>query len=215
MGIIIPLYKILQTMKKYILILISILFMQNSVAQIKSHYGITAGLNVSTGILPELKINSLNNIIHGEDVVQGNPQLADFVNLYKAGLFYRLDGGIGSAKLTLSYTSTNIHKDIKTLLGDINALNINLSYLDLDLSYNLNIFHHFYFSAGYVPSLLINHDGNLDVNLFDQRVSGGFGYRFSNGMSIDIDTLIGIGEVINGSYIHNVMIPFTVSIPLK
>ena len=202
-------------MKKYLIILISLLFAQNSVAQIKSHYGITGGLNVSTGILPELKINSLSNIIHGDDVVQGDPQLADFVNLYKVGLFYRLDGGIGSAKLTLSYTSTNIHKDIETLLGDINALDINLSYLDLGFSYNLNIFHHFYFSAGYVPSILINHDGNLDINLFDQRVSGGFGYRFSNGMSIDLDTLVGIEEIIDGSYIHNVMIPITVSIPLK
>ena len=202
-------------MKKIVLALALVLSIQNSFGQLKTRYGITAGLNVSSAILPELKLNSLNNILHGEDVVKGQAQLADYVSLYKLGFFYKIDGRIGAIKFNANYTSTNIHKDIETLLGDVNVLNINLSYLDFDITYNLNLSKHFYFSAGYVPSLLLDHNGNLDINGFDQRIVSGFGFRFANGASIDLDAVVGIYEIINGSYIHNVMIPVTVSIPLK
>jgi hypothetical protein len=185
-------------------------------AQLKFKYGATIGLNVSSAILPELKLNTdLNSILHGDDVVQGDPQLADYVALYKAGLFLRLDGNIGSAKLNLDYTVTNIHEDIDTAIFSVNALDINLSYFDINFTYNLNLFKSFYISAGYIPSILLSHEGNLDIESFDQRALAGFGFKFGNGATIDLDAIVGISEIIQGSYIHNVMIPVTLSIPFN
>jgi len=80
---------------------------------------------------------------------------------------------------------------------------------------NLNIFKHFYLSAGYIPALLIEHQGNLDINELDQRVLSGFGFKFDNGITLDLNAIVGLSEVIDGSYIHNVMIPVTLSIPLN
>ena len=202
-------------MKKIATIILFVFFAGQISAQIKIRYGITGGLNVSSAILPELKLNNLNNIIHGDDVVKGEAQLADFVNLYKVGLFYKIDGDVGTLRFDLDYTSTNIHKDIKTFFGNIEALNIDLTYLDFNVVYNLNIGRNFYFSAGYVPSLLLDHNGNLDVNGFDHKALTGFGYRFANGATVDLNALIGLSEIIDGSYIHNVMIPISVSIPLN
>ena len=202
---------------KRILILFFILAIHlNSFSQVKFRYGITAGLNISTAILPDLKLNTnLNSILKGDDVVQGQPQLADYVAMYKAGVFIKLDGGIAALKLNLNYDKTNIHKDLNAAVFTINALDINLGYLDLELTGHLNIFKHFYISAGYIPALLIEHQGNLSVNDFDQRILGGFGFRFGNGTTLDFDAVIGLSEVIDGSYIHNVMIPITLNIPLN
>jgi hypothetical protein len=97
----------------------------------------------------------------------------------------------------------------------VDALNINLSYLDFDMTANLNLTKHFYISAGYVPSFLIKHQGNLNINDFDQRFLTGFGFRFGNGTTLDFDAVVGLSEVIDGSYIHNVMIPITLSVPLN
>ena len=202
---------------KRILILFFILAIHlNSFSQVKFRYGITAGLNISTAILPDLKLNTnLNSILKGDDVVQGQPQLADYVAMYKAGVFIKLDGGIAALKLNLNYDKTNIHKDLNAAVFTINALDINLGYLDLELTGHLNKFKHFYISAGYIPALLIEHQGNLSVNDFDQRILGGFGFRFGNGTTLDFDAVIGLSEIIDGSYIHNVMIPITLNIPLN
>ena len=203
-------------MRKLIVFILYIGLLQNAQAQIKFRYGLTAGLNLSSAILPDLKVNTnINSILQGEDVVKGAPQLADFVALYKAGIFFRLDGGIGSLKLNVNYTRTNIHEDINTDIFNIKALDIDLNYLDFDITYNLNLFKHFYISAGYVPSLLLDHEGNLNINDFDQRLLAGIGFRFANGATIDFNAVAGIVEIIDGSYIHNIMIPITINIPLN
>ncbi len=203
-------------MKRILVLFFIIVIQMNSFSQVKFRYGITAGLNISTAILPDLKLNTnINGILQGDNVVQGKPQLADYVALYKAGIFIKLDGGVAALKLNLNYDKTNIHKDLNASIFTINALDINLGYLDFEMTAHLNIFKHFYISAGYIPSILIEHQGNLNINDFDQRVLGGFGFRFSNGTTLDFDAVIGLSEVIDGSYIHNVMIPITLNIPLN
>ena len=185
-------------------------------SQIKFRYGVTAGLNVSTGILPELRLNTnINSILQGDDVIQGNPELADYVALYKAGVFIKLEGGGASLKFNVNYDKTKIHKDIDVTIFSIDAIDINLSYIDFDMTANLNIFKHFYISMGYIPALLLEHQGNLNINDFEQRLLAGFGIRFRNGMTFDLDAVASIPELINGSYIHNVMIPITLSIPFN
>ncbi len=203
-------------MKKVIIFVLLISSFQTLQAQSKFRYGITAGLNLSTAVLPDLEINTnLNAILHGENVVKGSPQLADLISLYKAGVFFRYDVKIGFLKFNINYTKTNIHKDIDAGIFNINALDIQLDYLDLDIGFQLNLFKHLYFSAGYIPSILLNHDGNLNINDFDQRLFSGLGFRFANGATIDLNAVVGLSEVIEGSYIHNVMIPVTVNIPLN
>ena len=203
-------------MKKALFLLVVLVQFQTINAQIKLKYGAAIGMNISTAILPELKLNTnINSILRGDNVVQGNPQLADFMTLYKAGIFIKLDGNIGAAKLNLDYTVANIHKDIHEIVFNVNALDINLSYIDINITYNLNLYKGFYLSAGYVPSFLLAHEGNLDIDNFDQRVLVGFGFGFKNGITIDFDTIVGLTEVIEGSYIHNIMIPITLSIPFN
>jgi len=203
-------------LKKYLIIILSILIFQNIRGQIKFKYGITGGLNVSTAILPDLKLNtSMNSILQGDDVVQGTPQLADYVALYKAGIFVRLDSKIINLRFDVVYDKTNILKKVDAIIFNVDALNINLAYLDFGMVLNLNIFKHFYLSAGYIPALLIEHQGNLDINELDQRVLSGFGFKFDNGITLDLNAIVGLSEVIDGSYIHNVMIPVTLSIPLN
>jgi len=203
-------------MKRLYIILLIGLFIIPSQAQVKFRYGLTAGLNLSSAVLPDLKLNTnINSILQGEDVVKGEAQLADFVSLYKAGMFFKLDGKIGSAKLNITYTKTEVHKELNTGIFNVEALDILLDYLDFEMSYNLNLSKHFYFSLGYVPSLLLDHEGNLDINGLDQRLLTGFGFRFANGASIDLNAIAGITEIIDGSYIHNIMIPITINIPLN
>ena len=208
--------KISSMKTKLFYFIIFIYSIQTGYSQVKFRYGITAGLNVSTAILPELKLNTnLNSILNGDGVIQGKPELADYVALYKAGVFARLDAGIFSLKFNVNYDKTNIHKEVDAGIFSAEALNINLSYLDLDITANINLFKHFYFSAGYIPSFLLEHHGNLNINDFDQRLLTGFGFKFGNGTTLDFDAVIGLSEIIDGSYIHNVMIPVTLSIPLN
>jgi len=203
-------------MKKLILITFVFFNFLSIKAQPKLYYGITAGANISSAILPDLDINTdINAILHGDAVAEGTPQLADFVTLYKAGVFFRLDGKIGSAKLNINYTKSNISEDVDATLVNIEALDLNLGYLDFDITYNLNLFKNFYFSAGYIPSILVNNEENLDINSFDQRLLTGIGFRFANGATIDFNAVASISEIIDGSYIHNIMIPITVNIPLN
>lgn len=202
-------------MKRYFVILF-IFISLNTFSQIRFRYGITAGLNVSTAILPELKLNTnINSILRGDDVVQGDPQLADYIAMYKGGIFMRLDGGIGSLKFNLNYDKTNIHQNLDTRVFSINALDIDLSYLDFEMTANLNISKNIYLSGGYIPALLIEHQGNLDINNLDHRILTGFGIRIKDSVTIDLDAIIGLSEIIDGSYIHNVMIPVTINIPLN
>ena len=203
-------------MKRLYIILLAISIPLGLNAQLKFRYGLTAGLNLSTAVLPDLKINTnLNSILRGENVVQGEPQLADMVSLYKGGVYFTLGGKIGNLKLSTTYTRTNIYKKIDVSIFSVEALNILLDYLDVEICYNLNLSKHFYISAGYIPSFLLHHKGNLNVNDFDQRLLSGFGFRFSNGIALNFDAILGINEVIDGSYIHNLMIPITLNIPLK
>jgi len=203
-------------MKKTFLIIIFLLIGQIVQAQLTSRYGLTAGLNVSSAILPDLKINTdINSILHGESVIEGDPQLADLVALYKIGFFYRIDGKIGSIKLNANYTKTNIHKDLDLIVYTIDELNLQLDYLDFDITYQLNIFKHFYLSLGYIPSFLLKQNNNLNINNFDQRLLAGVGFRLVHGITLDFNAIAGINEVINGSYIHNIMIPITLNIPLN
>ena len=203
-------------MKRFLLFLLFLISL-NTFSQIKFRYGITAGMNVSTALLPELKLNTdIRSILEGEDdVVQGDPQLADFIAMYKGGLFMRLDGGVGSLKLNVVYDKTNIHENLDAKIFSANVLDITLGYLNFEMSANLNLFKHFYISVGYIPALLIEHKGNLNINEFDPRLLSGFGLRIGDGVTVDFNAIIGISEVIDGSYIHNVIFPVTLNIPLK
>ncbi len=203
-------------MKKIALIILIFVGI-NAYAQKGFRYGITAGLNVSSGILPELDLNTnINSILKGDRVVQGNPQLADFVFLYKAGIFLRYDGKVGSAKFNINYTTTNIKKTLDLHIFNAEILDIDLRYLDFDLTYQLNIFKHFYINLGYVPSILLSDNVSLaDVQKIDSRVLSGIGFKLFNGVTLDMNAVIGIKEVIEDSYVHNVMIPVTLNIPLN
>ena len=202
-------------MKRFLILFVIFINLQ-LYSQIKFRYGLTAGLNVSTGILPELKLNTdINSILKGEDVVQGNPQLADYVAMYKGGVFARLDGRIGSIKFNLNYDKTNIHRNLDAGVFSINALDINLGYLDFEFTANLNITKNFYLSAGYIPALLIEHKGNLDINNFDPRLLTGLGLRIKDSVTVDLNAIMGMSEIIDGSYIHNLIIPVTLNIPLN
>jgi hypothetical protein len=55
----------------------------------------------------------------------------------------------------------------------------------------------------------------LNVKEFDPRILTGFGFKFANGASIDFDAILGLQEIIEGSYIRNLMIPVTFTIPLN
>ncbi len=202
-------------MKKLLFAFIILFQFQQVQAQIKFKYGITAGINVSSALLPELKLNNINGILHGEQVVQGSPQWADFVSLYKGGLFAKAEVGFASLKLNMNYTKTNIYKEVDVAVFHVNALDIDLGYLDFDLTFNVNLAKHFYLSAGYVPSFLVSHSGNTNPATFDQRLLGGFGFKFNNGATIDLNAVVSMAEVIQGSYVHNFMIPITFSLPLN
>jgi len=191
-------------------------FVQTGYSQTKFRYGITVGLNISSAILPELKLNTnINSILQGDGVVQGDPELADYVALYKGGVFAKLEGGVISLKFNANYDKTSVYKEVDADIFSVDVLNINLSYLDFDMSANIHLFKHFYISGGYILSYLIEHQGNLNINDFDRRLLAGFGFKFGNGITLDFDTIVGLSEIINGSYIHNVMIPITLNIPLN
>ncbi len=198
------------------LILLFIFINLNVFSQIRIRYGATVGLNISTAILPELKLNTdIHSLLQGDDVVQGDPQLADYIAMYKGGLFVRLDGRVGSIKFNINYDKTNIYKNLDTNFFSINVLNIDLSYLDFEMTGSLNLTKNIYISTGYVPALLLKHEGNLDINNFDSRLLTGIGIRFGGGVTIDIDAIVGLTEIIDGSYIHNLIIPVTLNIPFK
>jgi len=203
-------------MKRVLVLLLILSLSQTFFAQIKFRYGITAGLNISSAILPELKLNTdINSILRGENVVKGNPQLADFVSMYKAGIFVRLGGKIVSLKFNIYYDKTKIHQELDALIFTIDKIDIDLSYIDFDTTINFNLFKNFYFSAGYIPSFLLTQEGNWDFNTFEERVLTGFGIRFKNGMTLDLNAIMSLTEIIDGSYIHNFMIPVTINIPLN
>ncbi len=201
-------------MKKLFLILVfSVTF--TSFSQLR--YGVSGGVNISGGILPDLSVNNdINSILTGEDVVKGTPQLADFTLMYKAGVFVRLDGKIGSAKIGANYTATNIKKELDLSLFSTNVLDLKMSYLDLDFSYALKLFPSVYWNLGYTPSFLIsNPDNYSQLKDFDSRIFTGFGLKIGNGATIDANVVVSMDEIISGSYIHHLMIPITVSIPLN
>ncbi len=201
-------------MKSFLWTLIFTIIIQTGTAQLK--YGITGGLNMSSGILPELDLNTdINAILNGDDVIVGQPQLADFVALYKVGVFVRLDSRIVSLKFGVNYDKTNIKKEVDASVFTVNTLNIDLTYLDFDFITSLNLLRKFYISAGYVPAILIQQEGSLNVKDFDQRLLIGFGFKIFNGATLDLNAIIGLNEIIEGSYIHNLMIPVTLSIPLN
>ncbi len=201
---------------KRLLFLLLIFVCLNSFSQIRFRYGLTAGMNVATALLPELKLNTdINNILKGENVVQGNHQLADYIALYKGGVFVRLDAIIGSLKLNVNYDKTNIHHNLDPNVYSVNELNIVLSYLNFEITGNINLTKHFFISIGYVPTLLLHQNGNLNINKFDPKILSGFGIRISDSVTIDLDVLYGVKEIIDGSYIHNLIIPVTINIPLN
>ncbi len=203
-------------MKKYILLSIFWLSIAQSFAQADFDYGVTAGLNISTAILPELKLNNnISDILSGDDVVKGQAQLADFKPRYKFGIFGRLDSDFGFLKVNLNYTSTNIHKDIDAYFFDVKVLDIALSYIDVDVTYNIYLSDSFYVSLGYIPSFLLSHSGDIKPSGFDSRILSGVGVKLPSGTSIDLDVVLGLSEAYKDSYIHHVMIPLTVSIPLN
>ena len=202
-------------MKKIILTFVLFIFTQIGHSQLR--YGLSGGLNISSGILPDLTANNdINSILNGDDVVKGTPQLADFTGMYKAGVFVRYDGKIGSAKIAVNYTATNIKKELDLSIFRTNILNLKMNYLDVDFSYGLNILPSIYWNFGYTPSFLISDkENNSNVKDFDSRIFTGLGLKVGNGASLDINVVLSTDEIIKGSYIHHLMIPVSVSIPLN
>jgi len=202
-------------MKKLIFAFALLLFSQSIFSQLR--YGLSGGLNISSGILPDLTLNNdINSILAGDDIAKGTPQLADFTGMYKAGVFVRYDGKIGSAKVGVNYTATNIKKELDLNIFHTNILDLKMSYLDIDFSYGLNVLPSLYINLGYTPSFLISDpDNNSKLKDFDSRIFTGLGLKVGNGATIDVNVSVSMDEIINGSYIHHLMIPVTVSIPLN
>ncbi len=202
-------------MKNSLFTLIFISFISTSFSQLR--YGVAGGLNISGGILPDLSLNhDVNSILSGDDVVKGTPQLADFTAMYKAGVFVRYDARLGSAKIAANYTTTNIKKELDLSIFRTDVLNLKMTYLDIDFSYALNLFPSIHWNIGYTPSFLIsNPDNNSHLKDFDSRLFTGFGIKIGNGATVDANVVVSMDEIINGSYIHHLMIPVTLSIPLN
>ena len=191
-------------------------------AQKRLSYGVNGAIQVNTAILPDLTINTnVLKLLNGENLVKGEPQLADFTPNYKVGGFAKYEDGFGFTHLELNYTTTQIKKDVKINTGGVfNPINVyalrrNYAYLDASLSYNVYLYKGFYFGLGATTSTLLSYTGDPKPEKQDFRAFAGFGIKLPNRITIDVKGVIGLNEVYKGSYIHHVMIPITVSIPLN
>jgi hypothetical protein len=185
-------------------------------------YGLNGALQINSAILPDLSLNTnINSLLGSDSVVKGEPQLADFTLNYKLGAFGKYDDGFGFTQLSLDYTTTSIQKEVSFNTGGILnpitlvTLDRKYAYFDASLSYNVYIYKGFYFGLGATTSSLLSSTGDPKPESSDFRAFTTLGLKLDNGISIDVKGVIGISEVYKGSYIHHIMIPITVSIPLN
>lgn len=205
----------------FLAILLLYSFIVNAQKNSGLSYGVQAGFQLNSAILPDIKINdNLASVLEGDDVVKGVPQWADLTTNYKFGGFIKYDHGFGFGLFEINYTTAKIKKEIKfttnNFLGNdeftLVALERNFTYLDFSLSYNINLFNNSFFSLGGAPSILISNTGNETPATTDLRVFTGFGYRISDKTTIATRIELGITEVYKGSYIHHIMIPIVLQI---
>lgn len=207
---------------KNILSTIVLLLALQTFAQKNLYYGVNGAIQINTAILPDLSINSnMIKLLNGDDLVKGEPQLADFTFNYKIGVFAKYEDGFGFTNLELNYTTTQIKKAIKINSGGIlnpitfYTLDRNYAYFDASLSYNIYLYKGLYFGLGATTSSLLSHTGSPNPEKNDFRAFTGLGVKLGNNITIDVKGVLGINEVYNDSYIHHIMIPITVSIPIN
>lgn len=180
-------------------------------------YGVKAGFQINSAILPDLELNqSLTPItlLEGDNVVKGTPQLSDFKINYKLGAFLKYEDGFGFTLLEANYTPTKIYKEFQVNTGiALATLDESYSYLDIALSYNVFLYKNFFFSLGGSPSILLSNTGSVNPEKMDIRVFSGFGYKLKNTMFITARAELGVKEVYKNTYIHHIMIPISISIP--
>lgn len=186
-------------------------------------YGIQGGLQFNTATLPDIAINDdIDSVLEGDDVAKGEAQWADLTFNYKLGGFVKHDHNFGFAMLEANYTTANLKKEIQFDTSSIwggdtftlATLERDLSYLDFDLSYNVYLSDNAFFTLGATPSFLLSYSGNQEPNKTDFRVFSGLGYQLNDKFSLSARAYIGLSEVYEGSYIHHLMIPITLSVTL-
>ncbi len=185
-------------------------------------FGLKGGVQINSAILPDVTLNeNVNAVLSGDDVIKGNPQLADFKLNFKTGVFAKYEDGFGFTMFEVNYTPTKIYKEFKfnagtELFPDITYSKIDESYayLDLALSYNVYVYKNIFFSLGASPSFLLSYSGNIAPQKSDLRIFTGFGVKLNDAVAITTRAELGINEVYKDSYIHHIMIPISVAINL-
>jgi hypothetical protein len=184
-------------------------------------YGIGGGLLLNSATLPDIKVNTdIEKLLSGENLVKGKANYSDLTFNYRVGGFIKYDHGFGFALVELNYTTTKIYKEFALPLNNpFNKNSINLitldrsfAYFDIALSYNIYLSDKFYFSVGATPAFLLSNTGNEEPNSFDLRVLTGFGYNITDKLSISTKLELGVTEVYDNTYIHQIMIPVTLQV---
>lgn len=180
------------------------------------NFGVQAGVQLNSAILPNLKLNTMTNIYHGEDVVQGEAQYADINTNYRFGGFVQLEDGFGFSSLEADYSTTHIYKEISYQSGLFGNLSTKLidrkyDYLDFGLSYNvfLDKNHRVYFGLGGGPALLVHYTGSEEPTKTNWSVFSHIGISV-NQFQFQLKPQLGITEVYKDSYIHHLLLPISV-----
>jgi len=181
-------------------------------------YGIGGGILFNSATMPDVEINTdINDILSGENLVKGKANYADLTFNYRFGGFVKYDHGFGFGLLEINYSTTKIQKDIELssdkFFGErsvnLATLERDYSYLDIAISYNIYLSDKMFFSLGITPAILLSNTGKQSPNKTDWRVLTGFGFNFTDNISISSRIEFGLNEVYDDSYIHHIMIPVT------
>ena len=210
-------------LKKALILNLFILFSFIVNAQEGISYGVKAGFQINSAILPDLELNqglTPITLLEGDNVVKGTPQLSDFKINYKLGGFIKYEDDFGFALLEANYTPTRIYKEFQINSGTaylpiftLATLDESYSYLDIALSYNVFLYKDFFFSLGGSPSILLSNTGSVNPEKMDIRVFSGFGYKLKNNIFITARAELGVKEVYKNTYIHHIIIPISIAIP--
>lgn len=184
--------------------------------------GITLGAQANSAILPDLELNTISDVINGNGVVKGIPQYAEITLNYRAGIFMSYKDRVGFTKLELIYSTARIYKQLNintAFLGDydINIIDRSYTYANTAISYNiyLNSSHNFYLGLGGSYALLTSYTKNEEPEKNNYNAFINIGIKISNTIDLNLKPEIGINEVYNDSYIHHIMLPFSISIALN
>jgi len=198
-------------------LIIAILILSGAVtfAQQKIAYGIKGGLLINTATLPDISINtSIHSLLQGDDVAKGVAQYAEATINYQFGGFVSYTDGFGFSMLESNYTRSKIYKEIHYSKLSTTLLDLNFSYLDIALSYNIFLNQHkkTFFILGGGPAFLVSHTGKETPKQTDIRVFSGLGYHINENLFISARAELGVNEVYKGSYIHHILFPISVSV---